>query len=177
MFSTQDFWYYNNRLYPYQNEVPPRLADKTGLREKLLGYDVILLMVSDLNLHTCFWGFADEAWHAFHPENPENHLERIENSMRTDRDWFRFMVAKAAKIKKPLEEVIKADAEYMFYTTFADLQNKNRVDSILYIRSGIKSNPDWYGKVMNKAKHLNISPEEMLLMDATYTYEETKKKP
>ena len=44
MFGRQVFWYYNNSLYPYQNEVPPRRVDKTGLRAKLLSYDVILLM-------------------------------------------------------------------------------------------------------------------------------------
>jgi hypothetical protein len=177
MFGKQDFWYYNKRLYPYHNEVPPRLADKSGLAGKLGKYDLILLMVSDINLHSLVWGFPDEGWHIFHPEQPPTHLDRIENDMRSDREWFRFMVKKAETLSKPLQDVIRDDAEYMFYTTFQELQPKTVTDSIHYIRIGIKSNPEWYEIVKKKAATSNIPLEEMLIMDATYTYNSTKKKP
>lgn len=175
MFGKQDYWYYNNSLYPFQNEVPPRKIDKTNLREKLLGYDIILLMVSDLNLHSGFWNFADEAWLAFHPWERDSHLDRIENSMRNDDEWFRFMVEKSEKQHRPLQEVIQADAAFMFYSNFAGLENKNFMDSIQYIRIGIKMNPDWYAKVKKKALDLNIPVDSMLFLDAAYTYEQTRK--
>jgi hypothetical protein len=175
MFGRQDYWYYNSSLYPWQNEVPPRKIDKTNLREQLLGYDIILLMVSDLNLHSGFWNFAEEAWLAFHPWQRDSHLDRMENSMRNDDEWFRFMVEKAEKQRRPLQEVIRADAAFMFYSNFAGLENKNYMDSIHYIRLGILNNPDWYAKVKQKAADLNIPLETMLMLDAEYTYSQTGK--
>lgn len=177
MFSRQDFWYYNNSLYPYQNEIPPRRVDKTDLRSKLLSYDVILLMVSDLNLHSCFWNFPEEAWYAFHPANPISQLEKIENSIRIDDEWFRFMVGKAEKTKKSLEEVIRGDAAFTFLTQFDALENKNRMDSIHFLRLSIRNNPEWFANVIRKAREMDISVDSMMLIDAIHTYEHTKKKP
>ncbi len=177
MFSRQDFWYYNNSLYPYQNDTPPRRVDKTELRTKLLSYDLILLMVSDLNLHSCFWNFPEETWQAFHPGTPISQLEKTENSIRIDDDWFRFMVAKSEKIKKPLDEVIRGDAAFTFLTNFHALENKNRMDSIHYLRLNIRNNPEWFSNVIRKAREMNISPDSMMLIDAIHTYEHTKKKP
>ncbi|HNX86361.1 MAG TPA: hypothetical protein PKN12_05475, partial [Bacteroidales bacterium] len=67
LFKEQEYWYYNNKLYPYQNNNPPAYVDKNDLLAKLKKFDLILLMSSEINLHCGFWNFADEAWAAFHP--------------------------------------------------------------------------------------------------------------
>jgi hypothetical protein len=122
LFKSQDYWYYNKKVYPYQNHDPPRYVDKSNLREKLKQYDVVLLMVSEINLHCGFWNFADESFLAFYPEIEDPQIYAIENEIRNDRDWFRFMVNKARVQEKPLEEMIRCDAEFTFNT---NNQSKN----------------------------------------------------
>ncbi len=113
LFGKQEYWYYNNKLYPYHNETPPVFADKRDLKNRYLSFDMILLMISEVNLHNGFWNFADEAWLAFHPEFTEDEAYQVENEIRNNRPWFRSMVAKAARLQRPLPEIIRKDAAWV----------------------------------------------------------------
>ncbi|MCK9219233.1 MAG: hypothetical protein PHF97_06810 [Bacteroidales bacterium] len=177
MFVKQDYWYYNNKLYPYQNNSPPTYVDKSGLFEKLKNYDLILLMVSEINLHCGFWNFADEAYHAFHPGAKDLLLYDIENQIRNDREWFRSTVNKARLQQKPLEQIIRSDAEYTFYNNYSNLQGKTYWDTIEYITLNIKNNADWLASVIKKAEDRNVTVDSMLIIDAVYSYKQSKKKP
>lgn len=175
MFGRQEYWYYNSSLYPHQNEVPPVKADKTNLREKLKSYDLVMLMVSEINLHCGFWNFADEAFRAFHPEIQDSHLDDIENNIRIDREWFRFMVKKSMEQQRPLEEVIRTDAEYTFLTNYENLPGKGYMDSIQFLRLAIRNDPEWLANVTRKAETLDITVDSAIWMDAIYSYDQSKK--
>ena len=176
MFASQEYWYYNNKLYPGQNLDPPVYADKSDLKKKLLQHNVIMLMVSEINLHCGFWNFADEAYLAFHPEKKADHLYDIENSIRNDREWFRSLVQKAKGRSRPLETFIRDDAEFIFYKTYRELSGKTSADSIQYIRLTIKNSPEWLAQVIQKARDRHITPYSMMMLDAVYTFNQLKKK-
>lgn len=176
LFKTQDYWYYNNKLYPYQNNDPPRYVDKSDLRAKLETYDVVLLMVSEINLHCGFWNFADESFLAFHPEKKDPKRYDIENEIRNDREWFRFMVGKARVQQKPLEEMIRRDAEFTFFSKYSSLAGKSYLDSVDYMALSIKNNPEWLALVEKKARERSISLDSMVMLDAIYSYDQLKKK-
>jgi hypothetical protein len=176
MFGKQDFWYYNSKLYPFQNQDTPTYADKSDLREKLKKYNVVMLMSSEINLHCGFWNFAEEAFYAFHPELNNPHLERIENSIRNDRDWFRSMVEKSKSQSSPLSQMVRADAEFVFFKAYDNLDGKSAEDSIQYIRLTIRNSPEWLAIIAKKAVERNIPIDSMMMLDAIYTYNQLKKK-
>jgi len=175
IFKAQDYWYYNKKVYPYQNNNPPLYVDKSNLRDKLMNYNVVLLMVSEINLHCGFWNFADETYLAFHPEIKDPLLYGIENEIRNDREWFRFTVNKARVQTKSLEEMIRADAEYTFFTNYPNLTGKTSLDTIQYIALTIKNSPEWLALVEKKATERNIGLDSMVMIDAIYTYDQSKK--
>lgn len=175
LFKSQEYWYYNKKMYPNHNNSPPEYVDKSNLLEKLKKHDVILLMVSEINLHCGFWNFADEAFLAFHPELKDPLIYGIENDIRNDREWFRFMVKKARIQGKPLEEMIRDDASYTFYSNFDNLPGKGYWDSIYHITIGIKNNAEWFAQVEKKAKDLKVGIDSMLVLDAIYSYDQSKK--
>ena len=175
LFKSQDYWYYNRKMYPNQNNDPPEYVDKTNLRTKLESYGVILLMASEINLHCGFWNFADEAFLAFHPEVKDPLIYGIENTIRNEREWFRFMVNKSRIQSRPLEEMIREDAEYVFRTNYNDLQGKGYWDSVYHLAFDIKSDAAWFSQVKIKAQERNITVDSMLLLDAIYSYGESKK--
>jgi len=175
MFRSQDYWYYNKKLYPYQNQEPTPVPDKTNLREKLTKYGVIILMASEINLHCGFWNFADEAFLAFHPEVKDSRLDGIADDIRNEREWFRFVVAKAKGQGKTVEEMVRADAEYTFYTNYDNLPGKAFQDSIQHLVIDIRSNAGWLDQVKQKATDRHISLDSMILLDAIYSYNESKK--
>jgi len=175
LFKEQEYWYYNNKRYPYQNNNPPAYVDKIDLLAQLKKFDLILLMSSEINLHCGFWNFADEAWAAFHPGYQDPHLYRIENQIRNDREWFGFMVNKARQQKKALDAMIREDAAYMFYSNFSTLENKGYHDSIDYLIMNIRNSAEWLALVEKKAVDQQVPLDTMLLRDAVYTYEQSKK--
>jgi len=177
LFKNQEYWYYNNKLYPYQNNNPPAYVDKNDLLAKLKKFDLVLLMASEINLHCGFWNFADEAWTAFHPGHPDPHLYRIENQIRNDREWFGFMAGKAFKKRTTLEAMIHEDAAYVFYNNYHSLEGKTYSDTIQYIVLTIKNNAEWLASVEKKALEQNLPPDTMLLRDAVYMYQQSKLKP
>ena len=175
LFRKQEFWYYNKKMYPYQNNNPPQYVDKSNLRDKLKKFDVILLMVSEINLHCGFWNFADEAFMAFHPELKDPLLYGIENDIRNDREWFRSVVNKSRVQKKPLNEIIRADAEFTFYNNYDNLPNKSYWDTIRYVTLKIRNSAGWLSQVAKKAHDRDIPLDSMLVLDAIYSYDQSKK--
>ena len=177
IFGKEEYWYYNSKVYPHiiDNDNPVYI-DKTDLKKKLSGFDLILLMSSEINMHCGYWNFIEEVYQAFHAEYKESHISKIENLIRNQREWFRFMVAKARRQGVTLEEMIRTDAEYTFYNDFNNIPDKNSEDSIAYIAINIKNNPEWLLNVTRKAKDQNVPLEEMIDRDARYQYEQQKKR-
>ncbi len=176
LFKTQDYWYYNKKLYPLQNHNPPALVDKSDLRNRLKQYDLVLVMVSEINLHCGFWNFADEAYLAFHPELRDPKVDSIENVIRNERIWFRFMVKKASLQGQTLEEAIHEDATYVFNTNYHNITGKSYWDSVYQVIYDIRNNSDWLSQIKKKAHDRRITLDSMLMMDAVYCYEQSKKK-
>ena len=134
------------------------------------------LMVSELNLHCCFWNFADEAFLAFHPEMKDLQLDKIENSIRIDREWFRFMVRRSKEENRPLDQMIRDNAEYTFFTYYNDIQDKSYRDTIQYITLNIKKNAEWYKQIAKNAQDQRMPLDTALMLNAIYTYNQLKKK-
>ncbi|MCX6268918.1 MAG: hypothetical protein NTW16_16455 [Bacteroidetes bacterium] len=176
MFGRQDYWYYYSSEYPHQNDFPPVKLDKSDLRAKLQKYNVILLMVSEINLHCCFWNFADEAYLAFHPEVQDSQLDKIENSIRIDREWFRFMVKKSREQQLPLDEMIRTNAEYTFSSNYDNLPGKTYWDSIQHLILTIRGNAEWYAQITKNARDQHMSLDTALMLNAIYSYSQSKNK-
>ncbi|HNY02382.1 MAG TPA: hypothetical protein PKG48_07340 [Bacteroidales bacterium] len=177
MFGKQDYWYYNYSLYPHQNDQPPLKADKSALDSTLKQYRVVMLMVSEINLHCCFWNFADEAYRAFHPEVEDSKFDEFENTIRIDREWFRFMVRRSVEEHRPLDAMIAANASYMFNANYEAFEHRTRLDTIHHLRLSIPNNPEWMKNVERKAKLWNVPLDTAMMADAIYSYNLSKKKP
>ena len=176
VFKENVYWYYNNRLYPYHNQVPAQWIDKTKLVEQYSGFNVILLMISEINLHYGFWNFADEAYLAFHPEVRDDYIYKIENNIRNERSWFQFMVKKARQQNCSLEEMIRRDAQYLSHADYNNQKDKTASDSINEIIYIMESNQEWLSTVSDKAKKENIPLDSMKLSEARYLYRKSLQK-
>lgn len=115
LFKKHEYWYYNSKLYPdIVDDQSPVYVDKTNLKEKLLSFDIVLLMVSEINIHCGFWNFADEAYLAFHPDHKDPPWYPYQNTILNNREWFRFMVSKAHTNHITTGEAIIRDAKYLY---------------------------------------------------------------
>jgi len=175
LFRYQDYWYYNKKVYPHQNQDPPPYVDKSNLRDKLKKYDVVLLMVSEINLHGGFWNFADEAYLSFHPEVKDPLVYGLENRIRNEREWFTSISGRSLSEGVPLDRMIRENAEYFFYLYYNDFPGKGYWDTVQYITMNIRNNPEWYNKIMRNAREQHMPVDTALKLNAVYTYEQFKK--
>jgi len=117
LYEEEEYWYYNSKIYPHIiDDREPVYVDKDNLKEKFREFDIILLMVSEINLHCGFWNFADEAYQAYFPDHSDPLWYPYENQIRNERVWFRYMVKKAKEKQTTLENIIRRDAKYLYQT-------------------------------------------------------------
>jgi hypothetical protein len=112
LFRHQEFWYRNQKPTSGDGTMNP-VGDNLPLAGKLSKFDVILVMISEKELHTGIWNFPDEAYAAFFPKYVEDPVFVTENSIRANPEWFDVVAEKAFSHHYTLEEMIRTDAEYI----------------------------------------------------------------
>ncbi|MBE0648600.1 MAG: hypothetical protein IH596_12560 [Bacteroidales bacterium] len=164
-----DFWYYNRKVYPFIH-VDGHDVVHDDLRDRIQGYNVILLLSSEINLHCFFWNAVDQLYAELFPANPDSWFSTYENGIRNDRGWFRFAVKQAKENFTTLERMIAREAAYQVYQNFNTLDPASKEDSIVYYMQAIRSSPNWLADTWKKSKMANISLEEMMRIEAEYMY-------
>jgi hypothetical protein len=176
IFSENEYWYYNDWLKSGPGVSDQTRLDKSDLLNKLGQFDVILLMSSDMNLHSGFFNFIEDTYLALHPNILENPVLRYENLVRGSREWFTSIVENANNSGRTIEELTTIAARYEFNVDFPQLKNKSSEDSIEYIANNIRSDPEAFSIISQKALKLKIPVEQMLHIDAVEQYSKSKKK-
>ena len=59
MFATYDYWYYNKLVFPdIWTENHP--VSKLDFKKEIEKQEVILIMITEMNLYKAFWGFPEQ---------------------------------------------------------------------------------------------------------------------
>ncbi len=66
VFSKHEFWYYNKTIYPDIWGENAKFVDHTKDREMIEKQDIILVMVTELNMNRSLFGFIDNAYRIYH---------------------------------------------------------------------------------------------------------------
>jgi hypothetical protein len=166
LFRKTEFWYYYSKVWPgVEDDNSPVYVDKTQLEKKLQDFDVILIMVSEINLHCLTWGFIDEAYAALRHQ-PYPQITAIENRILVEREWFRAMVSAASDGCMTIDRKISTDADYVLATQYDQLANRTHDDSLHYLIYQIKANPEWIHSLWVRAKQYNIPLDRMIRGEA-----------
>lgn len=68
IFRSWDYWYYNRVIWP-DIWTENHLVSKLNFKEEIEKKEVILIMITEMNLHDAFWGFPEEVCKYFGPRN------------------------------------------------------------------------------------------------------------
>lgn len=63
-FSENQFWYYNEQIYP-QSYTSPITPNQVNLKDELAKFDVIIIMATDLTISKLGWGFIENTYSVF----------------------------------------------------------------------------------------------------------------
>lgn len=176
IFSSCDFWYYNNSI-TYSDGNKGGKASDLNLKGELMKKDIILLMVTGCFMHSFAWGFDQQVYNLFYPGRIDP-VEQFADQVRAYNDHFKRMEKDAVKKNMPLEVRIEEEAKYLFYEEMKKHPEKFSTKSaeILAIEMAIRSTPEWMKEIERKAKQNNKTVDEQLRGDAEYMYNEKMKK-
>ncbi len=94
--------------------------------------------------------------------------------IRQDEDWLRQVREKAKSRGIAFEEMIAMDAAYMFRKQHPKLYEKYQY--IQDVSRRIRSDSIWMKDILRKARHYQMTPEEMIRCDAEWMWEQKANK-
>lgn len=124
VFKNGKFWYYNQAVYP-ESFTNPINRDKVDFAKSIEETDVIILCYTESTLQTIGNGVLDDLYKYYKNNkqlvNPNRDID-IKNFIeyiKSDKKWMEVLSKKAQETKRPIEDLIYADAAW-------------QVDNVLY---------------------------------------------
>jgi hypothetical protein len=167
VFENSAFWYYNNRVFPDWYSKPTYAKDLDVI-SSCEGYDFIFIMVTERFLHKYDWGFTDRLFEAYEPEYAFDPLYKYANAIRSLPDHFQEMKDESERLNMPLEELIRKNADYLFYSE--EPEEYRQYYGAEGIMKGIQNNEKWFASIQAKAEKKGIAVDSMLKLDAEYIF-------
>lgn len=115
LFKKNDFWFYNKTRKPSEHYNDNN--DPVFLRDDILDHDFVILMATEINISD-FFLFPENAlsWFSMGDKDVNERIDRIQyyiNAIHNNPEWFNDIKKQATKANKPLEELVRDNAEYM----------------------------------------------------------------
>lgn len=175
IFDWGGFWYYFNtaRYNDGKNEVKTPV-DEFDLVEKFSEQDVVVLFASQATLHLFPYRFDETMFNLLLPYDSIAFEQHLKEQILTDSIKYNMVIQTARDNKVSFEVELKKqmDIDAIAFTGLNDPKQQE----INKIKATIRSDKKWYQIIVQKAEKRNVSTEEMLLLDATWMYNQKKKK-
>ena len=164
-FETYRYWYYFSSVFfdPNHNHV-----SQINLIEELNRADVVMISLCTTQLYEINHGFLSQALIQLSSNNPDNMeeiLNYIKHKMKTNSTWFESLKQKAEKQGKTLEQVMDADARYVFNQNPGKYMMNTTVERI---KNAMRDNPVWFEDLQQKALKKGKDLEQLMNDEAIY---------
>lgn len=122
MFSNEEFWYYNQDIYP-ESKTKLKSVAEINVEDVINRQNIIILMQVNGAYGNIGYGFIDLALSALDPANSA--LLKMELTIRNNPDWIKLIREKAEKAHIKMEDQLRMDALYMLDQERSKNQPKN----------------------------------------------------
>jgi len=114
VFERDVYWFYLKDIYV--NNYRSGSVIDLDLKETLFSQDLVILMVTEATFQLFPYGFTDLFFEKCLPDHPEYKKirhEQVIEKIRKDPGWLLSVKDKARKYRRPLEDQIRMDAQFM----------------------------------------------------------------
>lgn len=167
LFANEAFWYFNAKVYP-DSYFGTKWVKDVDLRQEVEKQDIIMLSVTERFLYKFDWGFVDDVFKLYAPSFSGDLIYDFANGIKADANWFSKIQKKAQKQGIPLEDALNDEATFRAITE--DFETYLSWYGLEHYKNIILDAPEWKESVNKKAAEKGISFDEMLTIDADYTF-------
>ena len=96
-FSNKEYWYYYKTIYPYVWLDNPKWIKDIDREAVYLDQDIILFMITEMNLHRAFWGFTDELLDQFDTTRIKDPLFETMKYILNDELFYPIIIEKTSE--------------------------------------------------------------------------------
>jgi len=169
-----EFWYYNQTRYINGKKQDSKVED-LKLQEEIENKDFILFMTTELTHYDFGWSFIENAYDVYFPSDKETKFYKTIRSILRNRKLLKPLKEDAKLENTNIKDKVNRHAEYLFQKKY-DRNDLEKSDFIKYVEISIRNSKEFLPKCEEKARKRNITLEEMIHLDAVWTYEEYLKK-
>lgn len=112
LFKDPAFYYYCSRAYYVDG--PEKEVSNLSVKDEIKKYNLVLFIITDGNLPKFDFGFSKEYLYSHNLNDSlfENNVLLKMEYIKSSPDWYAYIKAKALHSNKPLETVLREDAEW-----------------------------------------------------------------
>ena len=167
LFSDDDFWYFNAKVYPatYKKETWVKDLD---LRKEVEKRNVIFLMVTERFLYKFDWSFVDMVYKLYAPGWLIDPVYDNTNRIFGYEPWFLNVMNKATEKHISLAESLHDDALYLYFTE--EKPSYLIQYGLEHYEKMIRANETWYDSIKAKAGKKDLTVDDQLRIDADYIF-------
>ena len=167
VFANEAFWYFNAKVFPDSYE-EPQFVHNLNLQNEIEKQHVIFLMVTERFMYKFDWGFIDDIYQLYTPQEMQSPVYDQLSNMLNDETLFLSLLNKSEKTSQSLEELLWIEAKYQF-------RRKNKMAYLRYFGAAwfeevIRADKKWSDGIAAKAKKKDIPFDEMIKLDAEYMF-------
>ncbi|HLO89892.1 MAG TPA: hypothetical protein VK172_01890 [Lentimicrobium sp.] len=176
IFSTCDFWYYNNNI-THNDGVQDGKAADLNFKDEIMKRDIIIIMITGRFMHAFAWGFDNQLYDIFFPGKIAP-VEHFADALRVYGNEFKRLYKESLEKGITVNERIYMEADYLFYEDMKNHPEKysDKESLIKSYEISIRSTPEWMKDIERKAKLNKVSVDKQVRMDAEWLYQDKMKK-
>ncbi len=110
IFSKQQFWYYNKTIYPDIWGENAKYVDKLDFKKEVESQDVILIMLTEMNLYNAFYQFTDDAYKLYCTDYKLDSVYESKCKLLNNSSTYVDIIIEADKTQKKFEDVLNKKA-------------------------------------------------------------------
>jgi len=172
LFNGNDFWFYYVDIH--DGKGGNTNVKNLDVKKEFESHEVILMMATEATLDRFPYGFIEDAYRIYFPQDAEGRKQLFSSMIQCDTTWSNVLAKKAKTAGITLEQARQKELEEAVNYDTALVYSEQSIQTLI---QGIRSNKEWYEQEVIKAKEKGITIDELLRMEALWMIKNGEKSP
>ena len=169
-FSNNDFWYYNTTIYPDIWGDNAKWVKNLNYMEQVKSNQVILFMVTEMNLYRAFWGFTDSILKNEMPEYKQPGWFIVSKKLLTNDLYYNKIRNYCTLYHRPFDKILSELSNFIFHAELFPSNECYKWFWILNFENKLWQSEQQLKGLKDRAKKDNISVRKIVYNNAYWLY-------
>ncbi len=174
-FANSDFWYYNTTIYPHIWGDDVKWVKDTNYMEQVKSNQIILFMITEMNLYKAFWEFPDSILKHELPDYKTPDWFVVSRKLLNYEPYYNTILHYCTLYHLPFDKVLTGLSQFICNAERFPKLEKHHWFWILLSENRLYNTPETMINLKTQAKNDNISLRKLVYNNALWLFEESVK--